>query len=120
LNNFFDRDARDLSSSSPGVLNSESALARLSAGFTADGPNGHRSANDNRDCGFRRVYTQIHDPVKGIVLFPLPKFHSQIESAPGDSARFMNNFGSESGVPLGKLSKINFPKFESYVVAVMM
>jgi hypothetical protein len=84
----------------------------LSAGFTADGPNGHRSVNDNRDCGFRRVYTQIHDPVKGIVLFSLPKFHSQIESAPGDSARFMNNFGFESGVPLGKLPKINFPKFD--------
>jgi hypothetical protein len=112
LNSFFDCDIKAPGSSSPGVLNSESAPACPSTGSVVDGPNGHRSANDNRDCGFGHVYTQFHDPVKGTILPPFPKFHSLIESVLGDSARFTNNFGSESRVPLGKLPKINFPEFD--------
>jgi hypothetical protein len=112
LNSFFDRDVKAPSSFAPGVLCIESASARPPAGVAADSLVGHRCAHDNWDCGYGRVYTHTHDPVKGTIPMPPPKFPALLESAEGESARFTPNFSSESTVPFGKLPKINFPKFD--------
>jgi hypothetical protein len=110
LNNFFDRDARALSSSSLGVLQIESVSARPSTGVVTDGPIGHRVASDHRDSRYKRVYTHTHDPVKGTISAPTPlsQIPVPIESMPVDLVRF----SSESRVPLGKLPKMNFPTFD--------
>jgi hypothetical protein len=44
----------------------ESASARPSAGFTADGPHGHREDPRHREDGFGSVTTLAHPPVKGV------------------------------------------------------
>jgi hypothetical protein len=62
------------------------------------------------DLGISTPNFMTQSRVRSYRLFP--KFHSLIESVLGDSARFTNNFGSESRVPLGKLPKINFPEFD--------
>jgi hypothetical protein len=108
LNNFFDHDVRASSSSSPGVLHTESTSVHPSARVITDGPIGHRSANDHRNCGYGRVYT--HDPVKGMIPTPpsMSRIPVPIESTPVDSARF----SSDSRIPLDKLHKMNFPTFD--------
>jgi hypothetical protein len=70
--NSFIRDAKHQTASKAGVLQIESVSERAPSGSNADGPNGHRSDNTYRDCGFGTVFTQIHDPVKGIMCPPPP------------------------------------------------
>jgi hypothetical protein len=109
LNSFLDRDVRAPGSSSPSILHIESASVCPPAGVTTDGPVGHHSANDHRDCGYGRVYAHTHDPVKGTI--PTPPSMSLLvpfESMPADSARF----SPDSRVLLGKLPKMKFPTFD--------
>jgi hypothetical protein len=110
LNSFFDRDARAPGSSSPGVMHIESASAGPPAEVATDGPVGHHSANDHRDCGYEHVYTHTHDPVKGTIPTPpsMPQIPVPFEYMPADSARF----NPDSRVPFGKLPKMNFPTFD--------
>jgi hypothetical protein len=107
----------------PGVLSIESASARPSNGVPADGPAGHRIDFSYQDCGFGHVYTHTHDPVMGMVHQPLPlpcsPVHAKyvhVESAQGvDSSKIPTNCNYGARVPLGKLPKVNFPKFEGEI-----
>jgi hypothetical protein len=73
LNTYFNRDAKESSISKAGVLTIESAQERPIPGSAAAGPMGHCVDNYHRDCGYGKVYTHIHDPVKGTIPHaPLP------------------------------------------------
>jgi hypothetical protein len=112
LNSFFARESP--TGSQQGILTTRSAPVTSSA--AADGPNGHRVAPYHRDYEFGRVFTQIHDPVKGTVQTPSPPSNSvpRLEFPHGvESLPWPNSLGRESRVPLGKLPKMNFPKFEN-------
>jgi hypothetical protein len=101
------------SGSQPGLLTNGSAPASTSA--TA-GPVGHRVDSSHRDCEFGRVITQTHDPVKG-TIYPSsapPRFPVRLEIPRGvESLPAPNPLGCEAWVSLGKLPKMNFPKFEN-------
>jgi hypothetical protein len=119
LNSFFDQDARDANTTKPGVLPFGSANQCSSAEVPTDGPNGHHVHNINRDCGFGQVFTQTHDPVKGTVFTspppppPLPKSPSHVEFVPSfDRARFAESSSQGNRFAMGKLPKVNFPKFD--------
>jgi hypothetical protein len=102
-------------SSDPGILDPpnplKSATARPSAGFTADGPRGHRQDQHHRDHEFGTVFTQTQIPVKGTSHNKIPAvsprfpFHSSVSA---DSKS-----GAADSHHLGRLPKLNFPKFES-------
>jgi hypothetical protein len=108
LNSFFDHDVRAPGSSSPGILNIESTSACPPIGLAADGPARHCSKISNRNCGFGRVYPHIHDPVKGTMLPPPPPNSHLHDSAMGSDYGFHGGFR----VPMGKLPKMNFPRFD--------
>jgi hypothetical protein len=115
LNSYFDHDARSTSNPKLGVLQLGSTTAHTSLGGVADGPNGHRIKNWNRDCGFGTVFTQIHDPVKGTVYTsppPLQSPHTVGFYQGQDSFKFSNSMGQRSRMQLVKLPKMNFPKFD--------
>jgi hypothetical protein len=103
LNTSFARDAWATSSPS-GLLLVRSVVANPVAATNADGPAGHRIDMSHQDGGFGHVYTHTHVPATSTVHpLPLPpKSHVCLE--------FPHGF--ESRVPLSKLPKINFPKFE--------
>jgi hypothetical protein len=110
LNSFFNRDANAPgSSASPGVLNFGLATARPPSSPSADGPAGYRSDNNIQDGGFDRVHTQTHIPVMGTMSSPVQFPTTPYTKFPHGS----NSFGSGSTVLLGKLPKVNLPKFES-------
>jgi hypothetical protein len=102
-------------SSDPGILDPpnplKSATARPSAGFTADGPSGHRQDQHHRDHEFGTVFTQTQIPVKGTshikipVVSPCFPFHSSGSADSKSSAADFHHFG--------RLPKLSFPKFES-------
>jgi hypothetical protein len=99
LNTFFDCDARATSSPS-GLL----PVRLATANPVANGPAGHSVDLSHRDGGFGHVFTHTHVPVTGMVHpLPLP---------PKSLVRLELPHGIESRVPLGKLPKINFPKFD--------
>jgi hypothetical protein len=52
LNTYFNRDAKESSTSKVGVLTIESTQERSMPGSAADGPRGHRVDNYHRDCGY--------------------------------------------------------------------
>jgi hypothetical protein len=114
LNSFFDRDAKASSFPKLGFLLIRSASASPSAGVSSDGPNGHHSNTINQDCGYGHVYTQTHDPVKGTLLHPPPpnspprSFSKPIL----DLFAFAQQFDQGFIGSMGKLPKINFPKFD--------
>jgi hypothetical protein len=112
--NSFDCDAKAPKTLSASVLPIELAIARSPSSASTDGPAGRRIKIHHRDCG-SGVFTHIHDPVKGTVhpqSLP-PKFLSHIESMHrSESFRFSSSPGQESRSQMGKLHKINFPKFE--------
>jgi hypothetical protein len=115
LNTFFDYDAKSLSTPKPGVLHIGSATAQPSAGIHSNCPNGHHVESNHRDCGFGRVYTQTHDPVMGTVLPsppnpPNPHHASFVPNS--DPTQSTHSFSQGSWMNLGKLPKVNFPKFE--------
>jgi hypothetical protein len=58
LNTYFIHEAKASGGSTPGVLANESTPPQSPA---ADDSNGHRVESSHRDCGFGRVFTQIHD-----------------------------------------------------------
>jgi hypothetical protein len=80
------------------------------------GLNGNRITPSHRDCEFGHVFTQIHNPVKGTIqtnspppnVVPCLELPHGVESLPAP-----NLLGHEPRVPLGKLPKMNFPKFEN-------
>jgi hypothetical protein len=117
LNTFFDHEAKAAGTPQAGILTTESTGVRTSSVGAADGPAGHRVDINHRDCGFRRVFPQIRDPVKGTVHpSPLPSnFPSHVESSQAiDLFHPSYSVGQGSRVPLGKFPKVNFPKFEGY------
>jgi hypothetical protein len=113
LNTFFDHEVKELNANKPGILKLRSVLEQPTSASPADGPNDHRVENQHRDCGLGCVYTFTHDPVKGTVHSPqflsrtnyTPELH-----APRDP--FASSFGQTSRNAIGKLPKVNFPKFE--------
>jgi hypothetical protein len=114
LNSFFDCNAKASSFPKLGFLLIRSASASPSAGVSSDGPNGHHSNTINQDCGYGRVYTQTHDPVKGTLLHPPPP-----NSPPRSFSKpildlfvFAQQFDQGFIGSVGKLPKINFPKFD--------
>jgi hypothetical protein len=115
LNSFFARDASSTSQPSPGVLPVGSTATRQLIGPDADGPSGHCVDIFHQDCGFVRVNTQTHDPIKGMIppsrhSAQTPVYnHSLLGSAP------MNSFASinpSAKSPMGPLPKIYFSKFD--------
>jgi hypothetical protein len=80
------------------------------------GLNGNRITPSHRDCEFGHVFTQIHNPVKGTIqtnspppnVVPCLELPHGVESLPAP-----NLLGHEPRVPLGKLPKMKFPKFEN-------
>jgi hypothetical protein len=73
LNTYFNRDAKESSTSKAGVLAIELAQERPMPGSAAASPKGHRVDNYHWDCGYGEVYTHIHDLVKGTIPHaPLP------------------------------------------------
>jgi hypothetical protein len=115
LNTYFLHDAKDVSSTKPGVLHSESAQGRHPVGSAADGPSGHRVEHHHRDCGYGDVYTLTHDPVKDSVSPPMPPppHTLQIKSSyPRDPFRQSPHVSPSSRSPTRRLPKLNFPKFE--------
>jgi hypothetical protein len=112
--NSFTCKGKTLDTSFPGVLSGGSTSSRLSPRFVAAGPNGHCVQTTRQDCGSRVVYTQIHDPVRGTLQQSPPPHHPNFIEFPGfhDSFKHQNNFGPGSRVHLGKLPKMNFPKFD--------
>jgi hypothetical protein len=116
LNSFFAREAKAPTASQQGLLTIRSAPTTSLA--VATGPSGYRVAPSHRDCEFGRVFTQIHNPIKGMVQTssPPPNFAPppHLELARGvQSLPVPNLLGHEPRVPLGKLPKMNFPKFEN-------
>jgi hypothetical protein len=113
FNSFFAREGKTLDTTSPGVLSGGAASSRSSLRFTATSPNGHRVDTSHRACGSEGVYTQTHDPIKGMQLNPPPNPSSphQFSSVP-DSFQFMHHPSSDQRHMMGKLPKMNFPKFE--------
>jgi hypothetical protein len=112
--NTFSCEAKASSGPQQGILIIGSAPTTASA---TDGPVGHHIYSiHRRDCEFGCAFPQTHDAVKGTV-HPTPptsnlpihlEFPRGIESLPAP-----NLLGREARVPLGKLPKMNFPKFEN-------
>jgi hypothetical protein len=113
--NSFNRDAHTASSPNPGVLPLESPTTRSSTGQPVDDPNGHCFDNSHRDCGFGRVFTQVHDPVTRTMHTPSPlpnsPFYFTLDQGV-DSSRVPNSVSVDARVHMGKLPKMNFPKFD--------
>jgi hypothetical protein len=115
LNTYFLHDAKDSSSTKPGVLHTESAQERHPAGSTADSPSGHRVEHSHQDYGYGGVYTLTHDLIKGTVPPPMPPpSHTlQIESScPRDPFHQSPHMSPSSRSPIGRLPKLNFSKFK--------
>jgi hypothetical protein len=74
-------------------------------GANADGPVGHHVDTSHRDGGFGRVFTQTHITVTGTMLSPIPPLFSSDQSDPVTSS-------SEFQMNLGKLPKMNVPRFD--------
>jgi hypothetical protein len=72
LNSFFYWEAKVAGNPQARVLSMGSAATRSFLGPSIDSSNGHRINNNHRDHGFRRVFTQIHDPVTSTI----PQSHS--------------------------------------------
>jgi hypothetical protein len=83
LNTFFNREAKAAGTPQVGILATGSAGACASSVGITDGPTGYHIDIRHRDCGFGRVFTQIHDPAKGTVHPTplLPNFTSHVESS---------------------------------------
>ncbi|XP_039799615.1 uncharacterized protein LOC120664436 [Panicum virgatum] len=65
LHKAWDRVAMDRSGSDPGILEKPlSASVPPPAGFSADGPDGHRVVSHHRDLELGQVFTHTHIPVK--------------------------------------------------------
>jgi hypothetical protein len=114
LNSYFNHDAKESSAHKPGIITYRSAFERPLAESTADGPSGHHVDQYNRECGFGSVYTHTHDPVKGTMHPPPPPppqtpFDSSVAR---DQFHSPSSFSAGTKLPLGKLPKMNFPKFE--------
>jgi hypothetical protein len=115
LNSYFNRDAKEASNMKLSILQVKSVHGRPLVKSTADGPSGHRVEQFNWDCGYGDVCTLTHDPVKGTIytLPPLSQHTPQIESTfPKDQFRQWPQQSASSRVQTGRLSKLNFPKFE--------
>jgi hypothetical protein len=100
---------RDLHQSTYPVPLRRSGLILLSpsTGLITNGPAGHRSKTCNRHCGFGRVYTLTHDPVKGTMLPPPSPNSPRHDFVLGPDQGFQSGFT----VPMGRLPKMNFPRF---------
>jgi hypothetical protein len=111
---FFDCDARSTANPKSGVLPIRSVSASPSPRAHADGPNGHRADNNIRDCGFGKVFTQIHTPVKGTVPDPQPSLHFLVYHTLYESNSLQFNTSPQPNVkpPIGWLPKLDFPKFD--------
>jgi hypothetical protein len=110
LNTYFVREAKVVGVATQGIPTNVSAPSSSTA---TDAPNGHSVESSHRDCGFGRVFTQIHDPVKGTMLPPPPpKFPLNVESPTHDSTKFAHPHHSDFTVHLGQLPKMHFPKFQ--------
>jgi hypothetical protein len=115
LNAYFDRDTKAPGASAQGVLPGWLASGRSLTGFTADGPTGHRSDNNHRGCGFGRVYTHTHDPIKGTILLtppPPPNSPTHPASSYVEYQKFPGSATLSTRVTLGQLTKLHFPKFD--------
>jgi hypothetical protein len=113
FNTFFVHEGKTLDTSSPGILmgGGGSASVCLSPGSAIVGPNGHHVDTPHWDCGFGSVYTYTHDPIKGTIHTPLP--HNFIEFlASHESHKLSANSTLATHNLTGKLTKMNFPKFE--------
>jgi hypothetical protein len=116
LNEFFDCGAKgNPSTPRPGVLPIESVTTHPSGSAYSDGPARCRSNIHNRDCGFGRVFTQIDDPVTGMMIPPQPTPNSSPHALfphSIENPKVPSSFNSTSRFSLGKLPKVNFPRFE--------
>jgi hypothetical protein len=101
------------SSSSPSSIPSSRAVL----GSVTTNPQGHCVNTPHQDCGYGGVYTHIHDPVKG-TFYPSPRplenpksiDHASLGS--GHTLSSQGTMGLGAKQLLGKLPKMNFPKFE--------
>jgi hypothetical protein len=109
LNSFFDHNAKSGNCTKPRVLPLESVTASPTLRGSGDGPNGNR-VHINRDCGFGRVFTQIHDPVKGTIL-PSPPLPNS-PPIPEFELSYGPSWNLTGRAQLGKLPKMNFPQFD--------
>jgi hypothetical protein len=110
LNTYFVREAKAVGVATQGVPTN---VPTPSSSTATDVPNGHSIESSHRDCGFGRVFTQIHDPVKGTMLPPPPpEFSLNVESPTHDSTKFAHPHHSDFTVHLGQLPKMHFPKFQ--------
>jgi hypothetical protein len=84
----------------PDILgNHSSAVGRASAGLTADGPSGHRSATSPWDFGTGLHAIPSHVPTNGMHIAPPKSTIPQITPAPNPTPN------------LGRLPKLTFPRF---------
>jgi hypothetical protein len=117
FNSFFTHEGKMLDTSSPGIVSSGTTSSHPVLGSVATGPQGHRVDSSHRDCGYWGVYTHIHDPVKGTFYTPPPPLENPKPTdtanlASGRAVSSHNTMGLGAKHLLGKLPKINFPKFE--------
>jgi hypothetical protein len=96
LNSFFNHDMRSTSNPKSGILQMGSATTHTPSVSATDGPNWHRIEHRNRDCGFGMVFTQIHDPVKGMVYTSPPPPPSPRSAAFGKGPGSFHFAGSAS------------------------
>jgi hypothetical protein len=72
LHDFLERNPKSSSNPKSGLINNGSASASFPVKLAANGPNGQHIESSNRDCGFKRVITQTHDPVKVTIFTSSP------------------------------------------------
>jgi hypothetical protein len=82
LNSFFDQEVKSFATPKSGVLQIDARIVQPSTGVNSDGPAGHRVDTSHRDCGFGRVNTHSHDPVKGMIIPSPPPLLDSLASAP--------------------------------------
>jgi hypothetical protein len=114
LNSFFDRDAKAMNASQAGLLPVESAATNSIVVVNADGLVGHRVDMSHRDGGFGHVFTHTHILAMGMLhSLPLPpKLHVHLNSHHGAEFARVPSSDHEITVQIGKLPKINIPRFE--------
>jgi hypothetical protein len=121
LNLFSNCDVRAMNTTKSGVLSTGSVNQLPPSGASANGLAGHRVNNNHWDYGFGHVFTPTHDPikVKGMIFTPpppsppSPKSPSNVDfTSELEASRYSSSFGQGSRIPMGKLPKVNFPKFD--------
>jgi hypothetical protein len=117
LNSFFNREAKESSTTKPGVLSIKSAPPRSPFDIATNDPSGHHTDNCNRDCGYGSVYIHTHDPVKdtihSTVPSPPPNVAAHMEfSSDRDTYRAHHSASQSPRLPTRKLPKLNFPSFD--------